>query len=226
MPLFSLVNTDIHQYPISFSWSYRLYPPPQKNSAVVVIQEFNFHSNKTLFVLGSDTSGKTNIGGSLSPMLPWLQSHLLVIGFILLSLAISPTPRGSVILMIVMFHHIVYRLRHQSNLGVEKKNNPVDVRKKLFFYLDLISSLVVRSKLLLWNQDTCATIWGTGGQHTGQTGAHRVNVSPRWPDERSPIVCCWVKATALTKSPSLALSGRQIAIQHQTHKYPTANRLV
>lgn len=32
-----------------------------------------------------------------------------------LSLATSPTPRGSVILMIAMFHHIVYRLQHQSN---------------------------------------------------------------------------------------------------------------
>ena len=26
--LLSLVNTDIHQYPISFSWSSALYPPP------------------------------------------------------------------------------------------------------------------------------------------------------------------------------------------------------
>ena len=34
-----------------------------------------FLVTKTRFVLGSDTSGKTNIGGSLSPRLPWLQSH-------------------------------------------------------------------------------------------------------------------------------------------------------
>lgn len=58
-------------------------PPPKKKSAVVIIQESNFHCNKTRFVLGSDTSGKTNIAGSLSLMLPWLQSHLLMIGFIL-----------------------------------------------------------------------------------------------------------------------------------------------
>lgn len=54
---------------------------PKNKSAVVVIQESNFHCNKTRFVLGSDTSAKTNIGGSLSPGLPWLQSHLLMIGF-------------------------------------------------------------------------------------------------------------------------------------------------
>lgn len=66
-------------------------PAPKEKSAVVVIQEFNFHCNETRFVLGSDTSGKTNIGGSLSPRLPWLQSHSLMIGFILvLSLATSP----------------------------------------------------------------------------------------------------------------------------------------
>lgn len=34
-----------------------------------------FLVTKTRFVLGSDTSGKTNIGGSLSQRLPWLQSH-------------------------------------------------------------------------------------------------------------------------------------------------------
>lgn len=58
VPLFSLVNTDIHQYPISFSWSQTLYPALEK-SAVVVIQKYNFHCNKTRFVLGSDTSEKS-----------------------------------------------------------------------------------------------------------------------------------------------------------------------
>jgi len=33
-------------------------PVPPKKSAVVVIQELDFHCNKTLFVLGSDTSEK------------------------------------------------------------------------------------------------------------------------------------------------------------------------
>lgn len=34
-----------------------------------------------------------------------------------LSLATSPTPGGGVILMIAMFHRIVYRLQHQSDAG-------------------------------------------------------------------------------------------------------------
>lgn len=38
-----------------------------------------------------------------------------------LSLATSPTPRCSVILMIAMFHHIVYRQQHQSNAEKEKQ---------------------------------------------------------------------------------------------------------
>ncbi|KAK5848987.1 hypothetical protein PBY51_008663 [Eleginops maclovinus] len=50
----------------------------------------------------------------------------------------------------------------------------------------------------------------------GQTEGNRVNVSPHRPDVRSPIVCCWVKASALSKSPSVALSGRLIGIQHQS----------
>lgn len=49
--LFPLVNTDIHQYPVSFSWSQTLYPALE-NSAVVVIQKCNFQCNKTRFVLG------------------------------------------------------------------------------------------------------------------------------------------------------------------------------
>lgn len=81
VPLFSLVNTDIHQYPISFSWSRALYPPPRKKKRKVCCccccysRVPIFLVTKTRFVLGSDTSGKTNIGGSLSQRLPWLQSH-------------------------------------------------------------------------------------------------------------------------------------------------------
>lgn len=81
MPLFSLVNTDIHQYPISFSWSRALYPPPSEKKRKVCCccccysRVPIFLVTKTRFVLGSDTSGKTNIGGSLSQRLPWLQSH-------------------------------------------------------------------------------------------------------------------------------------------------------
>lgn len=72
---------------------------------------------------------------------------------------------------------------------------------------------------LLWK-----STWS--GSQRARQGASGVNVSPQRPDVRSPVVCCWVKASALTKSPSVALSGRQIVIQHQTHKYWMANRLV
>ncbi len=55
-----------------------------------------------------------------------------------LSLATSSTPRGSVILMIAMFHHIVYRLRHQSNAG---KKTETELKS---FDLDSISTLSVQ----------------------------------------------------------------------------------
>lgn len=71
--LLSLVNADIHQYPISPSWSHRLChpapnPPPMEKSPVVVVQQSNFHCNIRRFVLGLHTSGKANIGGSLSSL--------------------------------------------------------------------------------------------------------------------------------------------------------------
>lgn len=81
-PLFSLVIAHIHQYPISFSWS-RSHFISRTPNTLLLFHESNFHCNKTRFVLGSDTSGKTNIAGSLSQRLPWLQSHSLMIGFTL-----------------------------------------------------------------------------------------------------------------------------------------------
>lgn len=70
---------------VSLGADHFISPPyPPKNSAVVFIQQSNFHCNKTRFVLGSDTSGKTNIGGIIvTGGLPWLQSHSLMIGFTL-----------------------------------------------------------------------------------------------------------------------------------------------
>lgn len=56
-----------------------------------------------------------------------------------LSLAASPTPRCSVILMIAMFHHIVYRLQHQSNAEKKKKKTQTQT-----FDLDSISTLFVQ----------------------------------------------------------------------------------
>lgn len=66
-----------------------------------------------------------------------------------LSLATSPTPRSSVILMIAMFHHIVYRLQHQSDAA--KKNPP----KPLFFWFGfnfhtLCAMKVTFEKCLSW----------------------------------------------------------------------------
>lgn len=104
--LLSLVNADIHQYPISPSWSHRLcHPapsPPRKNLLLLLFKTPIFHCNIRRFVLGLHTSGKANIGGSLSS-LPCLQSpsqgcyhwpH-------------PPTPR--VILMRAMSSRIGYR---------------------------------------------------------------------------------------------------------------------
>lgn len=138
-PLFSLVIAHIHQYPISFSWS-RSHFISRTPNTLLLFHESNFHCNKTRFVLGSDTSGKTNIAGSLSQRLPWLQSHSLMIGFTLCYRWLhppSPTPRGSVILMIAMFHRIVYRLKHQRN-GEERK-------KKITLFMISTLSLLRRS---------------------------------------------------------------------------------
>ncbi|KAK5895802.1 hypothetical protein CgunFtcFv8_009461 [Champsocephalus gunnari] len=50
----------------------------------------------------------------------------------------------------------------------------------------------------------------------GQTEGNGVNASPHRPDEGSPILCGWVKASPLSKSPSVALSGRLVGMQHQS----------
>lgn len=51
-------------------------PPTEKSPVVVVVQQPNFHCNIRRFVLDLHTSGKANIGGSLSSLLclqsPWL----------------------------------------------------------------------------------------------------------------------------------------------------------
>ena len=96
-------------------------PPPKKKSAVVAVQGSNIHRNKTRFVLGSDASGKTNIGGIIVTGVA-VATVTLADDWILsvLSLASSPTPRGGVILMIAMFRRIVYRPQHQSD--AVKKN--------------------------------------------------------------------------------------------------------
>lgn len=152
-----------------------------------------------------------------------------------LSLATSPTPRGRVILMIVMFHHIIYRLCHQSDPGWKEKKTQTVLKKKitlLLIWIQFPHSLCDESHfweiiMLTLQHDLSKKYMNNSWRETQRSrqGANGVNVSPRWPDERSSIVCCRVKASALIKSPSVALSGRQIRIQHQTHKYWLANRL-
>lgn len=113
--LFSLVNTDIHQYPISFSWNHGLYPHQD------ILLLLFFFSKSVIFVVRKHP-------------LFWAQTHNLKkqywwivvtevamvtvtladdwIHFVL-SLATSLTPRGSVMFMIMTLHHIIYRLWHQ-----------------------------------------------------------------------------------------------------------------
>lgn len=129
-----------------------------------------------------------------------------------LSLASSATPRGGVMLMIVTLRRIVYRLRHQSDILGEggrgwggqhlKKKNSLEI---------------CLSKTMPLHWFFCRKCWSE--TKTGGWGADGVNVSPGRPDERSPISCSRVKASAPTKSP---LSGSPIR-RHDTptHKYRT-----
>lgn len=134
-----------------------------------------------------------------------------------LSLAISLTPRGRVIIN----DSDVPAYRFQA--ATSKPSWLIKCFWSRFNFLTLPSSLLRPSFLVAWKsllRNTCCDYDMSIEKNMSQswtdtqTGAKGVSVSPRWLDGRSPIVCCRVKVSAPTKSPSVALSGRQIRIQH------------
>lgn len=196
-PLFSLVIAHIHQYPISFSWS-RSHFISRTPNTLLLFHESNFHCNKTRFVLGSDTSGKTNIAGSLSQRLPWLQSHSLMIGFTLCYRWLHP-PDSQRQCDINDSDVPPYRLQAETSKEWWRKKK----KNHSFYDLDPISTLsLLRRSASATRGDTChENTWIRAGRGKNTDGPRQeegngVNVSPHWPDERSPIVCCRVKAGA------------------------------
>lgn len=103
-----------------------------------------------------------------------------------LSLASSPTPGGSVILMIVTFRRIVYSLRHQKQSCKKKKRNSDCVDEKQTLLLSLCATVV----LLSLHREAQSVNKSCSETQRGQTEGSGVNVSPPRPDKRSPIICC------------------------------------
>lgn len=125
-----------------------------------------------------------------------------------------PTPRGGVILVIAMFCRIVYRLRHQSDAGGKKKKNPTDGLLLIWIHFHTPPALLRSACHNDLHRDMSHLSEGTrtrpGVRRWGarQGGPQGSTSQPLRPDERSPIVCWRVKASALFKSRSVALSGR------------------